>query len=652
MGVEGDRPLRVYFYGANDGAVGFFVPRVLELTANFEPETGFKSATDALEYHNVQQYLEHKLLPVDLNEEETDQLLQQVPLVRAAIARFFSAITDSNLEEIVMGVDRQYHDDLLELLGQVKAFDRFNGARMLGVLKGAGIHLGKMLRSVKLVHAYGDEIRLEILSSPRNAEFLVHRYLENNPRRAVFLPGSFTSSDSRQLFEKYIDSEGANLNYVRLIANAKENVQAGIDPKLKLRAKRRSRELNAALFVDNAGLRATYEVAISEDQDQPSMAEHNEGDDSHWGYAYGRIWLDSTRDSPSVLNNFQHLFEFADSEVLLGLPSFAADLGVIERMTGLTGVDEYKHGFAFDALDSVSLLQMQMYTEYLKVNDLDLEKVLAWFFDTYLPNEFDISGFSLRPSGEGATYLEKVRHLFAELESVSAQFELYAENGEVDRELLNMRSDPVRYKRIPSLVKGKYVYPGGDDAIEGVLGLLFSDSSRIIYIDDNLRASDFVRLVLQNRIRYTDFHEYQVPAIDYLIDAGFLENADERIRFVNLEQIRVLHMLFHKEAASYYHLSDAGREAVDEMVGKGWLIRRSTLLTDAESAYFNYFLNRTYSNGLNLRNQYLHGSQPIADEDHAYYKDYLVALRLAVALVIKINDDVWLFDSLGSDDRK
>jgi hypothetical protein len=118
------------------------------------------------------------------------------------------------------------------------------------------------------------------------------------------------------------------------------------------------------------------------------------------------------------------------------------------------------------------------------------------------------------------------------------------------------------------------------------------------------------------------------------------------IRFVNLEQIRVLHALFHKEAVSYFRLTKPGRVAVDDMLAKGWLVRRSTLLTDAEAAFFNYVLNRTFSNGLNLRNQYLHGSQPFSDEDGAYYKDYLIALRLAVTLVIKMNDDVCLLHPL------
>ena len=79
------------------------------------------------------------------------------------------------------------------------------------------------------------------------------------------------------------------------------------------------------------------------------------------------------------------------------------------------------------------------------------------------------------------------------------------------------------------------------------------------------------------------------------------------------------------------------------MVAKGWVTRRSSLLTDAEGKYFNYLLNRAdFSNGPNLRNNYLHGSQVNADGEDAHFHAYITALRLTVALVIKMNDDFCL----------
>jgi hypothetical protein len=73
-------------------------------------------------------------------------------------------------------------------------------------------------------------------------------------------------------------------------------------------------------------------------------------------------------------------------------------------------------------------------------------------------------------------------------------------------------------------------------------------------------------------------------------------------------------------------------------------------LTDAEADYFNYFLNRVdFSNGPNLRNRYLHGSQQGTD-DSEHLKSYVIGLRLMVALLIKINDE-FIVAAAGSPSR-
>ncbi|KQV05012.1 hypothetical protein ASC63_14420 [Leifsonia sp. Root112D2] len=653
MSEEDEKLRRVRFYGAHDLAAGWHAPRVVELATQFDPNNAPTNVMGILELHNVQQYLEHRLLPNSCTEEERDQLVARAPQIRSAVARFFTAVDSSNFTAIVAEVDHEFHGDLLDLLGRNKAFERCYSATALPALKAAGVHLGEMLASRSVVQAYDTEIRDELLTSPRGAEYLVHKYLEKDARGAIHLPRSFTSMDARNLLERYIDGEDANLNYVRLIANANDHAQAGIDAKLKLRAKRRSEELNTKIFDQNEGFKTGCEVGISDDQDEPVALEVDSSDGSVWRYTYSSRWLEETADNPSILNNFQHLFEFADRQVLLTLPSYPAHLGVMERVMGLTGHAEYKVGVAFRNVDTSSLLQTLMYRRFLESHDVDLEQVISWFFETYLVEEFGVSNFSFAPSGGGTSYLQKVRHLFAEMESVANQFGLFVENGELDRDLLTIGSDQVRYKEIPGLLEGKYVYSSEGQEIAGILHLLFSDQSRLNYIDKGLRAENAAGLLLKNQVAYGDFHEYQKANVDHLIRLGVLENTGKRVRFANVEQLLILGSLFNTQAANYYHLSKMGRAEVEAMVARGWVTRHSTLLTDAEGDYFNYFLNRVgFSDGPNLRNRYLHGSQAGADGEGAHFKTYLVALRLILALVIKMNDDLCIsaVENSNSDD--
>lgn len=86
-----------------------------------------------------------------------------------------------------------------------------------------------------------------------------------------------------------------------------------------------------------------------------------------------------------------------------------------------------------------------------------------------------------------------------------------------------------------------------------------------------------------------------------------------------------------------------GRERVKAFEACGWVFRRSSLLTDAEASYFNYFLKKTeFSNGPELRNMSLHESQPTSASESKHCRSCLIALRMLIAPVIKISDEFCL----------
>ncbi|PDQ35120.1 MAG: hypothetical protein B5766_07300 [Candidatus Lumbricidophila eiseniae] len=649
MNTEPGELRRVRFYGAHDLAAGFYAQRVAEIALVFDPGRPPTTIVDVLELHNVQQYLENGIFLRSSTPAEQVHMEAVAPKIRAAVAKYFGDIDGSNFDAVVRDIDHEYRSDLLDLLGRGRVFERCDADIALPSLRTVGVHLGEMLASKGLVHAYDRSIRDELLVSARTAEYLVRKHLEKSAGRAIHLPPSFTPADSRGLLECYIDSEDANLNYVRLIAEAKDHAQAGIDAKLRLRARRRAEQLNSELFTEGQGVKTGVDLSISDDQEEPVLTEVDDSEGWVQRFTYSRRWLEQSLDFPSVMNNFQYLFEFVDHHVLLCFPAFPTALSAMERVMGLTGVAEYKVGRAFRQIDSRSLLQTHMYRLFLASHEIELEDVIAWFCGTYLVEEFGAQNFSFYPSAVGASNLQKVRHLFAEMESVVKQFSLFAENSELDRDLLTLGSDQVRYKEIPSLLEGKYLYSSGVQEMENILYLLFSDQSPLTYIDESLKAGNGASLLSGNQVAYATFNDYQKPYIDSMIDAGVLVDLGHRVYFANAEQLLVLVTLFRTQAASYYHLSPAGRAAVDAMVERGWMVRRSSLLTEAEADYFNYMLNRVdFSNGPNLRNRYQHGSQAGLD-DSEHFNPYIVALRLMVAIVIKINDEFTLAASSGPD---
>lgn len=643
MGTENDIARRVRFFGIHDLAASWYVQRVAELVERFDRNAVPSDEMDVLELHNVQQYLEHGLFPRDYAESQRAVATSRTGQIRGAVARFFTSVDNANCSSLIGNVEREYHADLLELLGRNKAFERCDASTMLEALDQAGVNLSELLACKRLVAAYDAEVRDMLLASPVNAEHVVRKHLQKDARDEVYLPRSLTQPDARDLLERYVDSLNANPNYLRLIESAPVNADTGVDAKLKLRAKRRNAEVTERLFENNPGLKTGAEVMLSNAQDEPVIFEMDESDGITARFTYSSRWLDESSDNPSILNNFQHLFEFADWQVILSLPSYPAQLGVFERFMGTTGNTHYQLGAGFRAVDMSSLLQTRLYQHYLESKGRDLEEVISWFFEEYLVKEFEARNFSFRPSSHGASYLERVRLLFAEMESVMTQFSLWVYNEELDPELLAITSDPIRFKQVPSLLPGKYVYSTQNPDMASILYALFSDQSSLTYIRESLRGENAAELLLKNKITYDDFHEYQRPAIDKLIALGILEDAGARVQIANAEQFLILRSLFATEACSYYHLSEHGRAEVDAMVARGWVERRASLLTDAEGQYFNYFLNKVdFSNGPELRNKYLHGSQANGEGEDQHFHAYVIALRLMIALVIKLNDDFCL----------
>ena len=630
---------RVKFYGVADAATYWQAERIVEVITRFEADAALASVNDAIELHNVQLYIESGILPTSYSEAERAATAALFPRFRAAVAKFFFTINDTNVATQLTEIADVYRSDLLDLLGRNKAFERCNAETMLPALIAAGIHLNEMLDSKKLVAAYDKHVREVLIADVRNAEHLIRRYLQRDESSNTHLPKSLTPSDIGQLLSNYLDDSGANLNLVRLVTTTPVNLQFGVDAKLKLKAKRRSDRMVEELFRENPGFKTGVKIGISETQDEPVI---EKVDDMVLTITYSRNWLDGSLDNASILNNFQHLFGFTDDHVLLTLPSYPAELGVFERFMP-TGRKDYHTGSAFRAKDSSSLLQTHLYRDYLSSQAMDLEAVIAWFFSEYLIEEFGAPNFTYSPSARASSYLEKARHLFAEMEGLANQFRLYVQDGEVDRELLALTSDPVAYNEIPSLVDGKYVHATDHEDVRGVLHTLFSDQSRLKYINATLRGSSAAELLIQNEVAYTDFHEHQRSSVDQLIKLGVLEDTGPRVQFANPEQLFVLHSLFEKQGAQYHHLSPAGRAQVDALEDRGWVTRRASLLTKSEASYFNYFLNKAeFSNGPELRNKYVHGSQPISESEGEHFRTYVTALRLIIALIIKMNDDFCL----------
>lgn len=598
-------------------------------------------ATSALEYYNAYRYIssvEHpeSMFPSDSDRQNVAQRLMSLT------SRFFQNLTANDIPGAVSELPREYFEDLLELFAKHRVFRRCPAEPMLTALRDCHIGLATMLVSKELVTAYDTDVRQLFMSSPRNAELLLRKYFEASQEKPLHLPTSLAVADQRSLIASYVESEGAHPSYLQLLSTVGvPHAMSGVDARLKIKAKRKYDQWLEDFFSTNEGLVSSCEVRLA-DQLETHVFESQDGGLSGT-VTYSRTWLAETLDDASIMNNFLYVFEFVDPRMMLIFPSFANEMGTIEGLIGVRGSRDYSIGAAFRYKESLGLLQVAMYERFLRDHDRSIEQTLTWFYKEFAPAEYAIPEQSFVASSSTATYLERCRHLFSEMESLGRQYDLLATDGEIDRGLLAMMADQVRFSEVPSVNQSKYAY-ASHPTINKVLHLLFSDQSSLNYVDENLRSESAARLLATHNVRYDRFLEYQRPAIDFLLAEGVLTVAsDESVRLTSSALHAVLHQLFSVGAINIGHLSDSAKTVAEQLLARGWLVTEKKLLSRAEGDYFDYYLNRRkFDNGPNLRNSYAHGSHVDPSDEQEHLRTYYTALRLLMCWTLKVNDDLWL----------
>ncbi len=629
---------RIKFYGLNDYATFFNLKRVEEYLDNYSENKTDYTLVDIIELYNVLQFVENKIFRKDLSNEKLVGYEALISKIKRSLSLFFNGVNETNVSSTIIDINYDYKQDLLFLLSKHKLHQRILSSTLLAVLKNIDIGLTDILTNKEIVRSCENDVRSLIIADHMNAEYLANKYLEAKSGYSIYLPANLTTVDTHKLLNDYIDSGDASPNYLRLISESQVNANLGLDAKLKLKAKRKYDSVINEMFSDKGfGMEFGCEVSISNDQEEPEVSSL---DGMIAKYSYGKKWLEENSTPEKTMRNFISLFGFVNKNMILTFPSYKSRISVLESLMGVRGEKEYPVGNQFQLREMTSLSQTATYERFLQTRDDCIENVIAWFFNSYLDERLKINGFEYIPSSKTSTYLEKSRHLFTEMESVIKQFTLYVENGEIDKDLLSISSDQVRYHSIPSLVADKYVYLADNKESLTVMHFLFSDQTGLGYINSSLNSPTLFDLLVDQKVKYADFDEHQIPQIDKLISLGILAKAESLVDFRSKEQILVLKNLYDYEAVNYYRYPETMTTEIDGLIQKEWLVKKTSLLTTPEASYFNYLLNQQeFSNSYDLRNKYLHGSQSNKDGESAHYNTYIVGLKLMLALIIKIDDD-------------
>ncbi|MDR6637077.1 hypothetical protein [Paenarthrobacter nitroguajacolicus] len=636
---------RVKFYGPRDLASGWLSEQAVKLIRDYSHGRKVHSLNDALELHNALAFEEHNVVPRSLTEQERQDLAQSAQESRRRVPSFFACFETSDLDQLLADFEYEYADDLILLLERHEVAKRVGGQELFDALLKSGMPLSIMLSNPRFVKRHDRRLRDVLLADAQHGGLLVRMRLIKDVDTTHHLPASFSGVDSQQLLRAYIESASPHPNHVQAIAEANDNPNFGITPKIRLQAKKRYQGLIEELFSDetNTLVKNRYGIRIDPEQREPVLddIEHEEDGITHMRSLGGR-YLSATLEPESVLANFAAVVGYADRQGLLSMPSVKTQMGTLERLL-LAGKDSYPRGQAFKHVDALTSQGTHAYGEFLRQNRIEVEDVVATFFREQLTSQYDAAGFYYTPSSTNSSFLERCRHISAEMESIARQFTLYCHEGELDPELLRMTSSPRPWSEIPSLIEHKYLRMKSPSDCELALHLLFNDQSRLTYVNKSLRARSFVQLATENELPYNALHHYQKAPVDWLIAEKLVSVNAGLILFSQPALILVLNDIYNHEAAPFGRYGEDESAAALALVDKGWLTFSSTLLTSAEASYFNFYLNKSeFSDGPDLRNRYLHGTNPDPSDLAAHIQAYMLLLRLLVSLTLKIRDDFQL----------
>ena len=620
----------VVYYSDFDRSLGIEFEKARNLADSFDENKVYSNINEILELYNVYRII----MSPGIKAEYTLPYESKAKRIMVTIAKYFSTITDENILDIYLGVSYIYTDDFWSLFEKFKVYERISNTVFQDIINSEETALYKILKQKHVVKYYDVVLAEYMRQSDQSARILIGKFLErkDNDTDHIEIPSSLSPNEYELILQKYIESEKPNIGVLQLLAASQSSVECPISDNLRLMAQHK-----ATFLMDNKQTSVSdisFGVGIRF-QENKDIKTYEQTGPFGFQITYDISWLNENLDYPTLLNNFIYLFEYTDLNFRCQFVSNKSQLGIFESTMGIKGKKEYETGVAFHMEDMKSSAEMNIYSELLSDYNIKIEDLMKWFFTDYLKEEFSVDGFIVNMPSSGSSSLEKCRSLLSEMDGILKQYSLYARYHTIDRLLLEMSSNHVIFSDLPSMIENKYAYSQSEN-IEKELILLFSDQSLLNY-DHKRRICEhsFFDLARKNRMHILDYHEEVHSRLKWLEERGTILIGKDGVISFNVPRVLLLQDLYDHEVL---RTSMWNKNLLDQLVSSGDLRYGSGLFSEPEQKYFNYMLNKSeFSNGLDLRNRYIHGSNTL--DERQQKMDYITIMKLMIIIIIKINEE-------------
>lgn len=631
----------VHFYSANDLSVYTNIETMEKVVKAYEEGRQPVSINDYLEMYHIVQFVEHGKYPHDWDENKIAAIKQ----FNGKVAAYFSHLQSNGLPVIFGEIERGYESTIWQIIDQFKIKGLITEEGLREILKDDTCRLRELLMFRWVVENNNGLLTQLLKENANTAEWLLDQYVAYDKfgnNTTLFFPKSLSLQDKDEIIHRYVNSDDANLNYVRLVLQAKRSSEFSLSPQTIKDARIRETKLNEEVLKNGCVHVTRYGVTLTDKLDAPVKKLQKKEDGSSL-FVYNKNLIDACQYS-SIIYYCGKVFEFTDEYGFISLISKMSDAHTLEWAVGLMAKNAYFITSVFGIGENIAHLQMQVLEAALKDTSRSIEGAIKFFYEDFLKSDYGYQGFSLTLPKNDDDLILKIRSLVIEMDSVAHQYNCYVKHGSIDQDIIELEV-PCKITETKSLISRRYcVQNKNNNEVWYLIRLFFGSQSMLHYVEPckDMHLRNFYALLKKGiEVKYNSYKFYQKQDIDYLIKNGYL-SIDEHgfLRCDKMQEIKILKHLYEYGACSYWRYPKEERAILDEMVSKGWIEYDNHLLSPAERDYFSYYLNNEkFTNGPAIRNNYAHGTTPsYSEEKHLH--NYLQILVLFIMLLLKISEDL------------
>ena len=627
---------RIIFYSRSDLAFYGMKESIYNLLTNIDNHKNYYDINDVIELYNVNLYIDNGIID-ELTINNTKQSISRInKAIWSKINLFFNTIHDDNIEKYYSEIDDFiYKKQFWDLFENCKLYNRISKDVFINLFNKT-THIDSILQNRNIVQKYDSALSLLLKEYKNAAELIISNYELEERTKKLYFPSSLSMNDKEEIISKYIDDSDCNTNYVKIAATATANSDFKLSNLTRLKAKRKYDSEIKKMHESNecAKIPTTLQISYSANQQEAKVISQ---DGLSYNCTYSLTWIKRNNCQEQLFCNFKYLFDYTDTQGRINLVPYYHEDNFIDFI-GLHAKKEFKCGYVFEIKNKLALMNIVAYNKILTDMNLQLENIICNVFNTFC-NPIENLEITLPVSDN---ILSNIRYIAPEMESILKKYKTYIEYDKIDLELISISSQPCKIEELPSKCNKKYIY--ADKNIEDILFLLFSEQGHLKY--DGINGNNYNNLyefLINETLDFNSLEEYRRKRYDKLITGNYLYvDNDGKLKFVDEFETSILYEVYKYGVISYWHLSTDIQSKIDKMIDEGKLYLCNTLFTNDEADYFNYFLNKTFCNGMDLRNKYLHGSHSY--EDSTMKKDYYRLLILFVLILYKIIDDLLCYE--------